>query len=101
MYTMVPTNGNSEAAVAQPTSSGSAIRRRASAYVQYTSASQITTRNRQISSTAALIFPLWMPKTARESIEAASVVVSGVGTSRQAVRVRVDRHTIRAGLVQS
>ena len=31
MYTIVPTNGNSEAAVAHPTSSGSAIRRRASA----------------------------------------------------------------------
>src|ERR1700733_8670522 len=84
MYTIVPTNGNSDAAVAHPTSNGSAIRRLASAYVQYTSASQITTRNRMISSTAALIVPFLMPKTARASIKGASVVVGEVGTVQQA-----------------
>ena len=34
MYTIVPTNGNNDAIVAQPTNSGSATRRRASAKVQ-------------------------------------------------------------------
>src|SRR5437763_16406517 len=73
---IVPTNGNSDAAAAQPTSIGSAIRRLASAYVQYTSASQITTRNRIIKFAARLSPLLLMPKTAGRSIKEARVVVS-------------------------
>src|SRR5437764_5498582 len=54
---------------------GSSIRRRASAYVQYTSASQITTRNRISRSTARFTPLLLIPKTAGENIKDVSVVV--------------------------
>jgi hypothetical protein len=42
----------------------------------------MTSRNRQINSTAALMLLFLMPKTARASIKVASVVVGEVGTSR-------------------
>src|SRR4051794_34725353 len=64
---MVPTKGNSDAAVAQAISIGSSIRRRASAYVQKISAAQITTRNRIRTFTAVSRPRLSMPNTARGS----------------------------------
>ena len=43
----MPTNGNSDAAVAQATIIGSSIRRRASEYVHQTSAKYMTTQEQQ------------------------------------------------------
>src|SRR5918993_1471505 len=60
---IVPTNGNSDASVAQPTSIGSSIRRRASANVQNTSAAQTTISTRMRTLTAVLSASLSMPKT--------------------------------------
>ena len=60
---IVPTNGNSDASVAQPTSIGSSIRRRASANVQNTSAAHTTMRTRMRTLTAVLSASLSMPKT--------------------------------------
>ena len=61
-YTIVPTNGNSDAAVAQATSIGSSIRRRASAYVQKISANQTTTSTRRSTLTAVLRLSFVIPK---------------------------------------
>src|SRR3954449_9872551 len=66
-------NGNSEAHVAHPISMGSPMRRRASAYVQYTSASHITTRTRMRRLMAVFTAPLSIPKMARGGIALASV----------------------------
>src|ERR671917_2504261 len=60
---IVPTNGNSDASVAQPTSIGSSIRLRASANVQKTSAAQTTISTRRRTLTAVLSASLSMPKT--------------------------------------
>src|SRR5215216_5692140 len=65
---IVPTNGNSAASVAQPTSIGSSIRRRASANVQNTSAAQTTISTRMSTSTAVLSASLLRPKTAKVSM---------------------------------
>src|SRR5918998_5571373 len=65
---IVPTKGNSAASVAQATSIGSSMRRRASAKVQKTSASQITTSTRMRTLTAVLSASLSMPKTASGSM---------------------------------
>src|SRR5215213_634443 len=65
---IVPTNGNSAARVAQPTSIGSSIRRRASANVQKTSASHTTIRTRMRTLTAVLSASLSMPKTPKVSM---------------------------------
>src|SRR4051794_40168151 len=64
MYTTVPTNGKiSDATAQQPTIRGSAMRRRASANVQYTSASHTTTRKTPSSLMAVLRPSLSIPKT--------------------------------------
>src|SRR5687767_15492949 len=60
---IVPTKGNSAARVAQPTSIGSSMRRRASANVQNTSAAQTTTSTRIRTLTAVLSASLSMLKT--------------------------------------
>ena len=60
---IVPTNGNSDASVAQPTSMGSSMRRRASANVQKTSAAHTTMSTRMRTLTAVLSASLSMPKT--------------------------------------
>src|SRR5215207_5683523 len=65
---IVPTNGNSDASVAQPTSIGSSIRRRASANVQKTSAAQTTISTRMRTLTAVLSASLSMPKTPKVSM---------------------------------
>src|SRR5215211_3698954 len=65
---IVPTNGNSDASVAQNTSIGSSIRRRASANVQKTSASHTTIRTRIRTLTAVLSASLSMPKTPKVSM---------------------------------
>src|SRR5215208_2965137 len=65
---IVPTNGNSDASVAQPTSIGSSIRRRASAKVQKTSAAQTTMSTRMRTLTAVLSASLSMPKTPKVSM---------------------------------
>src|SRR4029453_6747529 len=65
---IVPTNGNSDASVAQPTSIGSAIRRRGSANVQKTSAAQTTISTRMRTLTAVLSASLSMPKTPKKSM---------------------------------
>src|SRR5215212_7910165 len=65
---MVPTNGNSEAAVAHPTSMGSSMRRRASAYVQKTSAAQMTMRTRIRTLIAVFTASLLIPKMPRTSM---------------------------------
>ena len=71
---IVPTNGKkNEAAVAQPTSIPSSIRRRASANVQNTSAAQIAIRKRIRSLTARFRPLLEMPKTANRPISQLSV----------------------------
>src|SRR5688572_20417508 len=57
-------NGNSDATVADPTSIGSSRRRLASEYVQYTSATQITTRKKTSRLTARLRPSFSMPKRA-------------------------------------
>src|SRR3954452_19868708 len=67
-YTIVPTNGNTDASVAQPTSIGSSIRRRASLNVQKMSATQTTRSTRSRTLTAVLRPSLLMPKTPRVSI---------------------------------
>src|SRR5215213_11644103 len=72
---MVPTNGkNNDAAAAQPTSIGSSIRRRASAYVQKTSASQIATRNRTSSLTARFSPSFEIPKMASGVMKGCSLL---------------------------
>src|ERR1044071_6892595 len=69
MYTTVPTKGKiSEATAQQPTISGSAMRRRASANVQYTSASQTTTRKTPSSLMAVFRPSLSIPKTPKGSM---------------------------------
>src|SRR5215218_7688833 len=65
---IVPTNGNSDASVAHPTSIGSSIRRRASANVQNTSAAQTTISTRMRTLTAVLSASLSMPKTPKVSM---------------------------------
>src|SRR3954453_18026098 len=66
---IVPTKGkNSDAAAAQPISIGSSMRRRASAYVQKTSAAQMAIRNSRRSFTARFSPSLEIPKTARVPI---------------------------------
>src|ERR671916_3484060 len=65
---IVPTNGNRAASVAQPTSIGSSIRRRASANVQKTSANHTTIRTRMRTLTAVLSASLSMPKTPKVSM---------------------------------
>ena len=69
---IVPTNGNSAASVAHPTSIGSSMRRRASANVQKTSAAQTTMSTRIRTLTAVLSASLSMPKTPKR-------VMGGVG----------------------
>src|SRR5215211_2200957 len=66
-------NGNSDAHVAHATSIGSAMRRRASAYVQYTSASHTTTSTRIRRLIAVFTAPLSIPKMATGGIALASV----------------------------
>src|SRR4051794_34532482 len=69
MYTTVPTNGKiSDATAQQPTMSGSAMRRRASANVQYTSASHTTTRKTPSSLMAVFRPSLSIPNTATGSM---------------------------------
>src|SRR5215208_6462118 len=70
---IVPTNGNSAASVAQPTSIGSSMRRRASANVQKMSAAQTTTSTRMRTLTAVLRPSLSMPKTPRGSMRTSRV----------------------------
>src|SRR4051794_27791310 len=71
MYTIVPTNGKMKAAtVAVAISSGSAMRRRASANVYQTSASQTTTRPRTSSLNAVSSALLSTPKTAGGTMSA-------------------------------
>src|SRR3954471_21449816 len=60
---IVPTKGKSDARVAQPTSIGSSIRRRASAKVQNTSAAHTTMSTRIRTLTAVLSASLSIPKT--------------------------------------
>ena len=81
-YTIVPMNGNSDAAVAQATSIGSAIRRWASLYVQYTSASQMTTRNSSSRLTASANPSFSMPNKAIRPMKRASVLGAPYRKSR-------------------
>src|SRR3954454_19952176 len=67
-YTIVPTNGNTDASVAQPTSIGSSMRRRASLNVQKIRATQTTSSTRMSTLTAVLRPSLLMPKTPRVSM---------------------------------
>src|SRR5919109_5656367 len=76
---IVPTNGNSDASVAQPTSIGSSIRRRASANVQKISAAQITISTRISTLTAVLSASLSMPKTPKVSMRRCSNRTRGAG----------------------
>src|SRR5215204_6158580 len=80
---IVPTNGNSDASVAQPTSIGSSMRRRASANVQKTSASHTTIRTRIRTLTAVLSASLSMPKTPKVSMGAGRNRSDGTGWSEE------------------
>src|SRR4051794_11569841 len=77
-YTIVPTNGNTEASVAQPTSIGSSIRRLASVKVQKISATQTTSSTRIRTLTAVLTLSLLMPKTPRVSMRSATAYPEGL-----------------------
>src|SRR5215213_6918324 len=76
---IVPTNGNSAASVAQPTSIGSSMRRRASANVQKTSAAHTTMSTRISTLTAVLSASLSMPKTPKVSMSWWSNPTRGAG----------------------
>src|SRR5215211_1747731 len=76
---IVPTNGNSDASVAQPTSIGSSILRRASANVQKTSANQTTTRTSRRTLTAVLSASLSIPKTPKVSMRMSRERTRGAG----------------------
>src|SRR3954447_8134613 len=83
MYTTVPTNGKiSEAMAQQPTISGSAMRRRASAKVQYTSASHTTTRKTPRSLMAVFRPSLLIPKTPTGSMVPGTLVDQSAVSTR-------------------
>src|SRR3954469_17421697 len=66
--TIAPSNGNPDARLAQRTSIGSSMRRRASLNVQKISATQTTRSTRSRTLTAVLRPSLLMPKTPRVSM---------------------------------
>src|SRR5918998_2069786 len=93
---IVPTNGNRAASVAQPTSIGSSIRRRASANVQKTSANHTTIRTRMRTLTAVLSASLSMPKTPNVSMGGRNRS-GGTGRSEEKTAAKGDQRGEKKG----
>src|SRR3954452_3559805 len=88
---MVPTNGkNSDAATEQPTSMVSPMRRRASAYVQNTSAAQMATMNRTRSLTARFSPSFEIPKMASGVMKGSSLLGGRSASGRRFLALQED-----------